>query len=76
MHLGGTLLIIDAMRAQATASVQFRILGPLTAFRDGENLALGGERQRALLAILLVHANETVSTERLIEQLFARSGVG
>jgi WD40 repeat protein/DNA-binding SARP family transcriptional activator len=61
------------MRAQATASVQFRILGPLTAYRDGETLALGGERQRALLAILLVHANETVSTERLIEQLFARS---
>jgi WD40 repeat protein/DNA-binding SARP family transcriptional activator len=73
---GGTLLIIDAMRAQATASVQFRILGPLTAHRDGEDLALGGERQRALLAILLVHANETVSTERLIEQLFARSGSG
>jgi WD40 repeat protein/DNA-binding SARP family transcriptional activator len=64
------------VRAQATASVQFRILGPLTANRDGENLALGGERQRALLAILLVHANETVSTERLIEQLFARSGSG
>ena len=73
---GGTFLIIDAMRAQVTASVQFRILGPLTASRDGENLALGGERQRALLAILLVHANETVSTERLIEQLFARSGSG
>ena len=64
------------MRAQATASVQFRILGPLSAYRDGETLALGGERQRALLAILLVHANKTVSTERLIEQLFARSASG
>jgi WD40 repeat protein/DNA-binding SARP family transcriptional activator len=64
------------MRAQATASVQFRILGPLSAFRDGETLSLGGERQRALLAVLLVHANETVSTERLIEQLFAHSGSG
>jgi WD40 repeat protein/DNA-binding SARP family transcriptional activator len=76
LHPGGTLLIIDAMRAQATASVQFNILGPVTASRDGETLSLGGERQRALLAILLVHANETVSTERLIEQLFARSGSG
>ncbi|MGZ4184114.1 MAG: nSTAND1 domain-containing NTPase [Solirubrobacteraceae bacterium] len=62
------------MRPQATASVQFRILGPVTAYRDGESLALGGERQRALLAVLLVHANETVSTERLVEQLFGRSG--
>ena len=62
------------MPAQATASVQFRILGPLAAYRDGETLALGGERQRALLAVLLVHANETVSTDKLIEQLFGRSG--
>lgn len=69
-------LIIDSMRAQATAPVQFRILGPLTASRDGQNLALGGERQRALLAVLLVHANETVSTERLIEQLFGRAAQG
>src|ERR1700761_8700927 len=62
------------MRAQATASVQFRIRGPLGALREGESLSLGGERQRALLAVLLVHANETVSTERLVEQLFGRSG--
>jgi WD40 repeat protein/DNA-binding SARP family transcriptional activator len=62
------------VRAQATASVEFRILGPLAASRDGETLALGGERQRALLAVMLVHANQTVRTERLIEQLFGRSG--
>ena len=68
------MLIIGVMRAQATASVQFRILGPLAAYRDGETLALGGERQRALLAVLLLHANETVTTERLIEQLIGRSG--
>jgi DNA-binding SARP family transcriptional activator len=64
------------MPAQATASVQFRILGPLAAYRDGETLALGGERQRALLAVLLVHANETVSTDRLIEQLLGPSASG
>jgi WD40 repeat protein/DNA-binding SARP family transcriptional activator len=58
------------MRAQATAAVRFGILGPLSASVDGEALALGGARQRTLLAILLVHANEMVSTERLIEQLF------
>lgn len=56
--------------------MQFRILGPLTAALDGEGLVLGGERQRALLALLLVHANEMVSTDHLIEQLFdvSRSG--
>jgi WD40 repeat protein/DNA-binding SARP family transcriptional activator len=64
------------MRAQATAPVQFRILGPLAAHRDGRSLALGGERQRALLALLLVHAGEPVSTEQLIDELFARSESG
>ncbi len=64
------------MRSQATAEVQFRILGPLAASSDGEALSLGGERQRALLALLLVHANEMVSTERLIEQLFGSSRSG
>lgn len=50
--------------------VRFEILGPLSALRDGEPLRLGGSRQRALLALLLVHANELVSTERIVEQLF------
>jgi WD40 repeat protein/DNA-binding SARP family transcriptional activator len=56
--------------------VQFRILGPLAAHRDGESLALGGERQRALLALLLVHAGEPISTERLIDELFGRAESG
>ena len=76
MRIAAPLLIIGAMPAQATASVQFRILGPIAAYRDGENLALGGERQRALLAVLLVRANETVSTDRLIEQLLGPSASG
>ena len=58
------------MRAQATAALRFDILGPLAASWDGEALAFGGARQRALLAILLVNANEMVSTERLVDQLF------
>jgi predicted ATPase/DNA-binding SARP family transcriptional activator len=50
--------------------MEFRILGPLEA-RDGQRtLELGGARQRALLAILLVHANQVVSSERLIEELW------
>jgi class 3 adenylate cyclase/DNA-binding winged helix-turn-helix (wHTH) protein len=39
-------------------------------WRDGEPVRLGGERQRALLALLLLRANEHVSTDLLVEELF------
>jgi YVTN family beta-propeller protein len=51
--------------------VEFRILGPLEAVDDGRPLSVGGPRQRALLTVLLVHANEVVSRERLIELVWA-----
>src|SRR5262249_46448781 len=50
--------------------MEFRILGPLEAREDGGLVALGGAKQRALLAILLLHANEVVSTDRLVEFLW------
>jgi DNA-binding SARP family transcriptional activator/tetratricopeptide (TPR) repeat protein len=50
--------------------VEFRILGPLEAWEDGSPVALGGAKQRALLAVLLLYANEVVSTERLIDLLW------
>jgi YVTN family beta-propeller protein len=50
--------------------MDFRILGPLEAFTNGQPLALGGSKQRAVLALLLLHANETVSVDRLIEALW------
>ena len=46
--------------------------GRSSAAVEGEALALGGERQRASLAVLLANANEMVSTERLIEHLFGQ----
>jgi DNA-binding SARP family transcriptional activator len=49
--------------------LQFRMLGPLEAWRGDTPLRLGGERQRALLALLLVHANHLVRTEQLVDQL-------
>ena len=51
--------------------MQFGILGPLevTAESDGP-VALGGARARALLAVLLLHANESVSAERLAVALW------
>jgi YVTN family beta-propeller protein len=46
------------------------ILGPLEVWEDGRELRLGGGRQRALFAVLFLHANEVVSTDRLIEALW------
>jgi YVTN family beta-propeller protein len=51
----------------------FRILGPLEVVSNGNSLALGGSRQRAVLAVLLLHANETVSVDRLIDALWGES---
>ena len=50
--------------------MEFLILGPLEARVDGRGLPLGGAKQRALLALLLLHRNEVVSTDRLIDGLW------
>jgi DNA-binding SARP family transcriptional activator len=51
--------------------MQFRILGPLEVTDDDAVVALPGAKQRALLAILLLNANEIVSSDRLIDELWA-----
>jgi DNA-binding SARP family transcriptional activator/ABC-type transport system substrate-binding protein len=57
--------------------MEFRLLGPLELIRDGAVVPLAGEKQRALLAVLLVHANEPVSRDLLLEELWAgRPGAG
>jgi len=50
--------------------IEFRILGPLEVAEDERRLPLGGQRQRALLALLLLHANEVVSRDRLIDEVW------
>src|SRR5690348_4376142 len=47
--------------------MEFRLLGPLEAQSEGEPLSLGGPKQRALLALLLLNANHVVSRERAID---------
>jgi YVTN family beta-propeller protein len=50
--------------------VEFLILGPLEV-RDGRQIVrLGSAKQRALLGVLLLHANETVSVGRLVDELW------
>jgi DNA-binding SARP family transcriptional activator/DNA-binding beta-propeller fold protein YncE len=50
--------------------VEFAVLGPVVVRRDSRELALGGPKQRALLAMLLLRANEVVSRDRLIDGLW------
>jgi DNA-binding SARP family transcriptional activator len=50
--------------------VQFGILGPLEVAVEGRRVRLGGQSQRELLAVLLLHANEVVSSDRLLDELW------
>ena len=52
--------------------MRFGILGPLQVADDGgRELTVGGSKPRALVAILLVHAGEAVSSDRLVEDLWS-----
>ena len=53
-----------------TQRVQISVLGPLEASVDDQPVALGGAKQRAVLAMLGLEANRTVSADRLIEGLW------
>ena len=53
--------------------MKFRILGPLEVSEEGRILRLGGSKQRGLLASLLLHPNEIVSRDRLIDELWGAS---
>ena len=51
--------------------MDYRILGPLLVSREGGPVALGGRRNRELLSVLLLRANEVVSSDRLVEALWS-----
>src|SRR4051812_35538083 len=50
--------------------MEFRLLGPLEVAEHDRRLALGGVKQRSLLAMLLLQANQVVSADRLIDELW------
>jgi class 3 adenylate cyclase/DNA-binding SARP family transcriptional activator len=60
----------DLAGSHPTQAMDFRILGPLEVLEEGRAVTLGGSKQRGLLALLLLHANETLTTDRLIEELW------
>jgi YVTN family beta-propeller protein len=53
--------------------MEFRVLGPLQVVDDGRVLQLGSGRQLALVALLLLHANEAVSVDRIVDELWGES---
>jgi predicted ATPase len=54
-------------------SLEFRVLGAVEAVRDGHPVVLGGRRQRALLALFLVEPGRTISSDRVIDELWQGS---
>ena len=56
--------------------MNFRILGPLEVNVRGRPLPLTAAKQKALLAILLLHPNEVVSSDRLIDELWGSEPPG
>src|SRR5215472_11175257 len=53
--------------------MRFSVLGPLEVTENGRGVEFGSGRPRALLALLLLHANEVVSADRLIDDLWSGS---
>ena len=50
--------------------IEFRVLGPLEVVRGGEHVRIPGDKERALLASLIIRGGEVVSTDQLIDQLW------
>jgi DNA-binding SARP family transcriptional activator len=59
-----------ARRVFLARVILYRVLGPVELSLDGSEIALPSAKLRALLAVLLLEANRTVSTDRLIEALW------
>jgi DNA-binding SARP family transcriptional activator len=58
------------MTSAPDTALAFGLLGPVAVWRDGRVLDLGTPQQRALFALLLLHRNEVVSTDRLRDTLW------
>ena len=50
--------------------MDYRILGPLEAFDGARAISLGGARQRAVLALLLLHGNEALTSDVIVDELW------
>ena len=51
-------------------TLHFGLLGPVCAWRDGEEIDLGPSKQRAVLAVLLLQANRPVPTSSIVDAVW------
>jgi DNA-binding SARP family transcriptional activator/WD40 repeat protein/class 3 adenylate cyclase/tRNA A-37 threonylcarbamoyl transferase component Bud32 len=58
-------------RRAASGRMQFRVLGPVEVVQGDQTLSLGGPKQRAVLAHLVIRANQPISAEHLIEAIWS-----
>ncbi|MEZ0074683.1 BTAD domain-containing putative transcriptional regulator [Planotetraspora sp. GP83] len=63
---------VDVARVDV-ATVRFGVLGPLRAERGGQAIRLGGPRQRAVLAVLLMARGRMVPAERIMSDVWEGS---
>jgi DNA-binding SARP family transcriptional activator len=56
--------------------MEFRVLGPLDVIGPHGPIRIGSGRQRAILALLVIHVRETVSSERLIDEIWGEHPPG
>ena len=55
--------------------MEFRILGPIEVRERGRLLRVSGAKERAVLAFLLLHANQLVSSDRIIDEIWGAEAV-
>src|SRR5262249_35546418 len=67
---GAPLAVFIRAMAAGAAALEFRLLGPVEVVGNGGTIAVGGPRQRALLALLLLEVGRPVSADRLAQELW------
>src|SRR5436190_10019455 len=68
--MGPEAVLVPPVGIAVENALELGILGPLEVRKGGARVPLRGERQQALAAILLLHHNETLATDRLIDELW------
>jgi DNA-binding SARP family transcriptional activator len=66
----GAVEAVVGSPAERMGRMDYLILGTLEVCDGDRAVRLGGDKQRALLAVLLLHANEVISADRLIDHLW------
>jgi DNA-binding SARP family transcriptional activator/predicted ATPase len=61
---------MDGSGGAGTPELEVRLLGPIEVERGGEQVALGGQKPRILLAVLALEPGRVVSVDRLVEALW------